>query len=385
MSYLRGPLTRNQIKILVDPIRSGLLDASAEKTKTPMQRVSAEQIPVKQQPPVISALETPPVDGQKQGGDGSIPVLPPKIKQAFLPIRGRINEGETIVYRPMVLGSAQLAFINDRINLRKNKDILMVTPVKDDILTIDWGRAEYLEVELSDISGAPVDRAIFENLPAPAGDSKNYTKWSREFVDWLYRNEVVELMQSRQFKVTSEPGESERDFRIRLQQSAREQRDEAMDKLRKKYESRISTLEERIRRAEQTVRSREDQSRQHKLQTAISVGSTILGSFLGRSPVSASTLGRATTSARGAGRVMRSQEDVKRAEETLQSHRTQLQELEEEFKRETDLLAAAMDPLTEELEQFTVKVLKKNILLKLFALAWLPYRRSPGGIAEPAW
>ncbi len=59
--------------------------------------------------------------------------------------------------------------------------------------------------------------------------------------------------------------------------------------------------------------------------------------------------------------MLRSQEDVKRAEETLETHRYQLQELEEGFKRETDLLAAAMDPLTEELEQFTVKVLKRML------------------------
>jgi hypothetical protein len=192
-------------------------------------------------------------------------------------------------------------------------------------------------------------------------------------------------MQSKLFKQISEPGESERDFRVRLQQNAREQRDYAMVKLRNKYNSRIATLEEKVRRSEQTVRSREDQAKQHKMQTAISVGTTLLGSFLGKSPVSASTLGRATTAARGAGRVMKGQEDAKRAAETLETHLRQLQELEEEFKRETDLLSAAMDPMTEELEQFTVKPLKKDILLKMFALAWLPYRRTAAGIAEPAW
>jgi hypothetical protein len=133
------------------------------------------------------------------------------------------------------------------------------------------------------------------------------------------------------------------------------------------------------------MRSKEEQAKQHKMQTAISVGTTLLGSFLGKSAVSASTLGRATTAARGAGRVMKGQEDTKRAAETLEIHRQQLQELEEEFKRETDALAASMDPLTEELDQFTVKPLKKDILLRTFALAWLPYRRTATGIAEPAW
>jgi len=384
MSYLRGPLTRNQIRDLMDPLREGL---SLQKTQLPT--VTGTAIPPSPEAP----LETPgttPAEAQPKAGisstpDSVIPILPPAINQAFLPVRGRIGQGENIVYRPMVMGSAQIGFINDRINLRKSREFILATAVTDDVFPVDWDQADDLDTSLSDLETGPIKGAIFEELPSTAGDPKNYTKWSREFVDWLYRNQELVLIQSRLFKQISEPGESERDFRVRLQQNAREQRDDAVVKLRNKYNSRIATLEEKVRRSEQTVRSREDQAKQHKMQTAISVGTTLLGSFLGKSPVSASTLGRATTAARGAGRVMKGQEDAKRATETLETHLRHLQELEEEFKRETDILSAAMDPMTEELEQFTVKPLKKDILLKMFALAWLPYRRTAAGIAEPAW
>ncbi len=391
MSYLRGPLTRNQIKELMDPLRAGLV---AKPAATAMPQVKATASPAAAPEPDVPPLTAhqPPLQASPAAqaepaasSTGNTPVLPPGINQAFVPLRSRIGQGEVIVYQPTVLGSAQVAFINDRINVRKSRDVLLTTPVTDDIFAVDWGRAEKLEIDLSDMETSPVSGSIFENLPAQAGDAKSYTKWSREFVDWLYRNELLELMQSRRFKLVSEPGESERDFRVRLQQSAREQRDEAIDKLRKKYNKRINSLEEKVRRSEHSVRSKEEQAKQHKMQTAISVGTTLLGSFLGKSVINASTLGRATTAARGAGRVMKGQEDTKRAAETLEIHRQQLQELEEEFKRETDELAASMDPLTEELDQFTVKPLKKDILLKTFALAWLPYRRTASGIAEPAW
>lgn len=377
MSYLRGPLTRNQIKTLMDPERGRL----AGQTAASAIPGTEQPVPVPAEPitPVMSAAapQVPP--------DSGLPVLPPSINQVFITVRSRIGQGETIVYRPMVIGSAQLSFINDRINLRKSRELLLVTEVTDGAFPVDWGRAEELQIDISELESGPVSGALFEELPGAAGDSKNYTRWSREFVDWLYRNQLLELMQSRRFKQVSEPGESERDFRVRIKQSAREQRDQAMEKLRQKYSSRITKLEDRVRRAEQTLQRTEDQSKQHKMQTAISVGSTILGSFLGRKPVSASTLGRATTAARGAGRSMKGQEDVKRASETLEVQRQRLREMEEEFKRETDLLSEAMDQLTEELEQFTVKPLKKDIHLKLFALGWLPYRRTATGLAEPAW
>lgn len=386
MSYLRGPLTRNQIRDLMDPLRAGLTMqvAQAPPPVTEMTAAPAPETPAAETPAAAS-VSIPAAAETSAAPETAAPVLPPSINQAFLSVRSGTGQGENIVYRPMILSNAQIGFINDRINLRKSRELFLATAVTDDVFPVDWDQAEELDISLSDLETGPAQGAIFEELPASAGDSRNYTKWSREFVDWLYRNQALELMQSKLFKQISEPGESERDFRIRLQQNAREERDDAMDKLRKKYSSRINTLEERVRRSEQTVRGREDQAKQHKMQTAISVGTTLLGSFLGRSPVSASTLGRATTAARGAGRVMKGQEDAKRAAETLEVHRQQLQDLEEEFKRETELLSTSMDPMTEELEQYTIKPLKKDILLKMFSLTWVPYRRSAAGIAEPAW
>ena len=376
MSYLRGPLTRNQIKALMDPER-GRLAGQAAATPVPRAEQTTHATAAAPQTPAAAVPQAAP--------DTGLPVLPPSINQVFVPVRGRAGQGEAIVYRPMVMGSAQLSFINNRLNLRKSRELLLATEVTDDAFPVDWGRAEELPIDISDLESSPVSGALFEELPAAAADTRNHTKWSREFVDWLYRNQLLDLMQSKRFGQVSEPGESERDFRVRLQQSAREQRDQAMEKLRQKYGSRIATLEDRVRRAEQAVHRTQDQTKQHKMQTAISVGSTILGSFLGRSPVNTATLGRATTAARGAGRAMKSQEDVKRAAETLELQRQRLQEMEEEFKGETDLLSEAMNPLNEGLEQFTVKPLKKDIHLKFFALGWLPYRRTATGIAEPAW
>ena len=394
LSYLRGPLTRNQIKDLMDPRRSSIEEASLPKApqqSQPIHQAAPVQTTLPEaesvvQPVMPQAVEpAPAVAAAPETQGGKVSILSPSINQAYVPIRGSAAPGETIVYRPMVLGSAQVAFINDRINLRKSRDLLLTTPVTNDIFPVDWNKAVPLGLALNDLETGPVPGAIFEELPTPASDPKNYTGWSREFVDWIYRNEMVDLMQSSRFKQVSEPGETERDFRVRLQQNAREERDKELDKLRKKYSSRINTLEDRIRRSELTLRNKEDQAKQHKLQTALSVGATVLGSFLGKSPISSTTLGRATTAARGAGRISKSQEDAKRAAENVEAIRQQLQDLEEEFKRETDLLSEAMNPLTEELEQFTVKPLKKDILLRAFALAWMPYRKNTAGLAEPAW
>jgi Mg-chelatase subunit ChlI len=183
----------------------------------------------------------------------------------------------------------------------------------------------------------------------------------------------------------SRPGESERDFRVRLQQAGREQRDQQSDALRKKYSPKIAALQDRIRRAEQMVERQQAESRSSQLQAAISVGATILGAFLGRKTISATTIGKATTAIRGAGRAMKESKDVSHAEDNVAALQQQLSDLESQFNAETSALAAATDPLTETLDRIMLKPSKSNIAVKLVALVWVPHWRMTDGTSLPAW
>ena len=146
---------------------------------------------------------------------------------------------------------------------------------------------------------------------------KSYDAWRKELASWIYRNQRVELLECESLDLVSNPGETERDFRLRLQQLAREKRDELKEKLRQKYAPKIELWEERKRRAEQTVQRESEQASSQKIQTAISFGATLLSSFMGRKTVSMSTLGRATTAARGVSRSMKESKDVDRAQDTV--------------------------------------------------------------------
>jgi hypothetical protein len=180
----------------------------------------------------------------------------------------------------------------------------------------------------------------------------------------------------------SQANETEGEFRIRFQQSSREQRDQVVEGLRKKYSPRIAALQERIRRAEQAVARESEQVKQQGVQTVISIGATILGAFLGRKTVGTSTLGRATTAARGAGRVLKEREDVGRAQETVGALQKQLAELEAEFKAEAESAAV---PGAESIQTITIKPTKQNISVKLVVLTWVPWWRTPRGERIPAW
>jgi hypothetical protein len=193
------------------------------------------------------------------------------------------------------------------------------------------------------------------------------------------------LLESPSLDLASNPGEAESDFRVRLQQLAREKRDEAVEKLRRKYAPKFEQLEDRKRRAEQAVEREREQAKGQKFQTAISVGATLLSSFLGRKRASMSTLGRTTTAVRGAGRSMKEAQDVDRAEDNVTAIDQKLADLDAEFKAETASLERSFDPQTEQLETVNLKPTKANISVKLLTLAWAPYWHDSQGQTKPAW
>ena len=153
-----------------------------------------------------------------------------------------------------------------------------------------WDDAEELEIDSEELEKQPEEDSTYAPLSNAASSAKHYKKWEKDFKNWVYRNKALELWKSSILKVVSKPNETERDFRIRLQQLAHEPRDEDIERLRRKYAPKIATLEERIRRAEQAVEREAEQAKQQKMQTAISFGATLLSAFLGRKTMSRSSM-----------------------------------------------------------------------------------------------
>ncbi len=363
LSYLRGPLMRTQIKTLMDPVRGKGLEVKSEgKEKSTAS-------------PHSSSLTS----------HASRPMLPPDVPQCFVPLRGTKTSGCEVVYAPMLLASSQVRFVDLKLGLEAMESVTVVVPMTDGPVAVDWDQASPIDVAVGDLEQAPVAGAHFLPPPAVAGKAKHYVEWNKEFAAWLYRTRQMEVLRSPSTKEVSKPGESERDFRLRLLQLGRERRDQMVESLRKKYAPKIAALQERIRRAEQMKAKQEMEARTSKAQAAITVGASLLGAFLGRKTISAANIGRAATAIRGAGRAIKESKDVGAAEENLAALQRQLADLEAQFKSESEALADAVDPLNEKLESIPIKPTKTNIAVKLVALAWVPHWRDASGVLAPAF
>lgn len=360
MSYLRGPMTRAELR---------RLSQTTAHSPSPSS--------VRQQAP-SAAAPAPAAPPSKPVAPASRPVLPPEIPQFFLPARAA---GEALTYKPMLLGSAKIHYSDAKHDIDTEVSLRMLAPIAPGPVPVDWDAAEPTDLTESCLEAQPGDAsARYEPLPADAGRAKSFDAWKKAFADSLYRTQRLELHSAPALKIASNPDELERDFRARLQQAAREQRDAAADKLRARYAPKVQTLQDRLRRAEQAVEVQKEQASASKFSTAISFGAAVLGAFTGRKTVSAGNVGRAASAARSVSRSSKESKDVGRAEENADAIRRQLEELQQEFESEVQAMTAQLAASSDDIQSLVIKPKKTNISVRAVVLVWTPHLGD-----APAW
>ena len=339
MSYLRGPLGRDEIKKLTSP---------PERLGPDPKRTTDVQKDVQGLTPNVA---TP-------------PVVDPAITQLFVP--------SATAYAPMLLGVAKVSYSDAKLGLDETKTIAVVTSITDGPVAVDWERAEIADFTVDYLLKSPPTGATFSEVPAPAAKARNYAKWEKDFSQWVGQTQSIELFKSSQARLVSHPDESEREFRIRLQGEAREARDAAIAKVRDKYAAKLTTLQDRIRRAEQVVQVQAEQASSAKMGAALSAGAAIFGALLGRKTISAANIGRASSAARGMGKIGKESQDVSRATENVNALKAQLAELEGSMEADVQAVSADWELANEPFERMLVKPKRGGISVQLVTLVWVP-------------
>jgi hypothetical protein len=282
----------------------------------------------------------------------------------------------------MLYGSAVLRFTERKLGVDDERSCAVIAPPPALPGTTAWLDARVLSAEPATTEAPVAGAAAWDALPADASQPRSYGRWQRQLADWLYRNQALDIFHCAELGVSSMPGESERDFRIRLRDRWREERDRRVDALRTKYAPRLTRLEDQMRRAEQAHARESEQLQQQKMQSAISMGATLLGAFLGGRRAA---VGRATTAARGLGRSQKEARDVERASDNLEVAKQRFDELEAEFQQELAGLESTFDASTIALETRAVRPRKAAVAVRSVVLAWAPHWQAEDGSRTPAW
>ncbi len=358
LSYLRGPMTREDIR--------RLSSSEGGHPETPSGTPSA--------PPDI-----PP----SAAAESSPPLSPPGIPVFTLPPE---SPQETLEYAPALFARLELRHTNGRLGVDFTRRVgLLAFLSAAQAAPVDWEQARPLDLDPADFPKGPPAVGRFGALPAAAHQAKSYEGWKRDLARWARRGLALRLLRCPKTGAISRPGESRAEFLARRGQLWREERDRRVEALRRRYAERFAVLRERLLRAEQAVAREKEQLAAKKVETAISFGTAILGAFLGRRAVSATSAGRLGTAAKSAGRLRKESMDAARAEESAAAVRERIAELEAALEADIAAIEVSVDPEAAPPEEILVSPAAGELVPSFFALLWVPFRRDAAGEAVPAW
>ncbi|WP_455369847.1 helicase HerA domain-containing protein [[Eubacterium] cellulosolvens] len=378
MSYLRGPLTRPQIR--------GLMET--ERLQTPKVR-PAYAIDTTQMKSTIATPSQTPFALQSSTDLSKIPpALDPAVTQVFLPIEveagkainqlskklGREIYAEAIhlIYEPAILGRAIINFVDRRNNIDEEIKETLLGHLNDDLSLLDWDKAEKLSYELEQLSNVPEKsetniEAFFAAIPEKANSSKEINKIAKDFINWIFRNMELELRKHKALNIFQYPNENVRDFTIRLQQVARERRDDEIDKLKDKHSKQLDRLRNKLRILERELVSDEAEYEARKREEMLGIGGTVIGVLMGRRPTSAGT-----TISRRRRMSTKAKIDVEETKEDIIELKKDIDDLEKELKEETSEISARWENASEEIIVEKIRPRRTDIQLQLIALGWVP-------------
>ena len=368
MSYLRGPLTRDHIRTLMAPKKARAAEAPTE--------------PATDTAPSAKTAAAPP---SPTASTASRPPVPPGMAQGFMPMIESPAEGEMLEYRAAVLGEASLHYVRVAAKVDEWRDVRTLAPIGEREHAT-WAAGTTLPSGPDDphddafeFEDDPEPGGTFASLPAWALDAKQEAAWQRELKGAMYRQHAASVWHCKPLKTYSNLGEPREAFIARLKDIAAEAAGDDVAKVEARYDKKLATLDERIRKAEQRVDVEKAQYSKAKRDGALSLATTLLGGLFGGRKTSGATTARRANSA------LQQRGDIGRAKENVAALNTQRQSLITE--RDEAIAAAREDAMAEarDVTEITVRPRKGDLSVKPVKLIWLPFAVAANATARPLY
>ena len=357
MSYLRGPLTRDQIKAVVGDDRPAPPVAAAASGSSAAADPAAAPI-----------------------GDDQTPVMPEVA--AGIPVRFVSPSADWIQtwsgypngtqFEAAVMARAKVRYDDEKAGL-----------VED----TEWECVLYPLTQQPDPSQATAvdydDRDLVTEAPAgatfaiPEGAIKSKTYWAdieRGLVDNLVRTQSMNVSVNKALKLYSRSGESPEDFAARCQKAASDASDAEAATLRGKYEDKAKKIQDQLDLSQQRLEAAKSAEHAKAAGAILSTAGSILGSFLGGRSNAGSILGKVVRGAgRGAGTATAKQRaDV--VETKVQQLTNDLQSVEDELTTELSDISNKWSDVAGQIDTIPVSLEKTDINIVQLVLAWIPVK-----------
>ena len=422
MSLLRGPLTRQQIAVLMkeqrlektaairaataamaaaDPTYAGAAarysaPPSAPPPTLPRRRptpppalpedLPAAQPAVPEPPPPAppASITVAPRAQTVPGFDDAPPALPDDILQYFLPPAFAASQalthwqdqmgalplgaqGGMLVYRPGLLAQATIRYQDKKAQVFTARAQTVLVPNVERVGFVAWDDHSIAPVDPRAATMQAQAAGYYGALPDGLTDKKRMTALRREFIDHIYASARLMTPSSPALSLFGSPDDDPTAFRAQAAQIARERRDTEMDALTRKYEGIIDGIEDKIKRKAQQLESEKRELRSTSREKTFTTGEAMLGLLQGRSAFTLSRMSRTEVYRQ------RSLGQVELHELDLQQLNEQMDDTRKQFEAQLNDINQKWAQAASQIEMHPITPYKKDITVDLFGVGWEPF------------
>jgi hypothetical protein len=340
MSYLRGPLTRDEVTRLVgDDTRRTESPAPAGREEsansTPVAPKVASGTPAKHLDPAATWARG---IGAQPGATRFAPALAVRVHLTFDDTKAGVDHDEEweAVYFPLS------------------------SPFDPDAVTaVDHDDRDFVD-------GAP-SGAEYLVGDAPIGDAKYFTAAKAAVQTHLHRTRSVEVFRNAELKVFGRVGESRDEFAHRCTAAAEERIDADVAKLRDRFAARIDRARDEIDAAYQKVEEARLNADTRKQEEVMSGAGSLIGVLMGqRRTTSLSTASTKRSMTRKA------EQRLSAAEAKAAKEVSDVDELEADLEKEFAEIAEQWRQRAGSIDALEISLEKTDIVVEPPVLVWIP-------------
>jgi hypothetical protein len=282
LSFLRGPMTREQVALLMKPYKKTteepvavmaipicakcfkelppdtadvcphcagypwtrpLVRDADRAFRESLQKVAPvpATLPEQKDPPLVAIPITPATPATPGDTSAQQPVLPPDVTQFYLPINVSKPAGGTLEYRAWVLGFAEVVFVVDKRAGKEHREVIrLLAPPAAPGHPIQWGEATAISDKLA---GKPDASGVWGPAPEAMDTGRKLKGLEKTFAEHLYSTRKLDLLENRTLGLISEVGESADAFRQRCRTEAENEARAALEMERAKFKPRFEALD----------------------------------------------------------------------------------------------------------------------------------------------
>jgi len=375
MNYLAGPLTRTHI-----PGLNQMVGATLEARIAPEHPMAEAAAAPGEAQPAHAAIRAP---GIPVGDLGSTtrPAVPSGVAEYFLPNNLTLSQAikasgrslpETaqaigLIYRPAILGQASLRFLNRKYNLDYETLSTALVSRFERRAVVRWEEHRSTPLDAQSLDQEPAPNSRFTSLEAPLSEAKAMAALQKDFLDWVYRTSQITVRANEALGVYAGPEVSEGEFRRLCADAARRQRDEEGRKAAEALDRKIDALKIKLAREERELREDETELSQRKMEELGTHAENVLSLFSRRSSR------RLTTSLSKRRMTEQAKADVEESLDAIQVLKKQIAALEQEKAVTLEEVNDRWGEAANQVREIPLTPNKKDVLLDLFGVAWLPY------------